>query len=232
MIYYLRKLVGLKMKKKNDIVRKIVEIVNNPYVINDSLILIKEYTPKFFVGANRKLPMLMRKSHLYENIVTVSEAKNIGLQVKRKHFHGLGLNTFLKVIKSLEHPQAVYRFTNKGKYKSNNYIALTNVKDKNNNVIIVPIEINQKGQYNNVEIYCNRVKTVYGKANHNYFKKMIEAGYLFEIYNQKCCFGLSTNLKIYNAYVANYDDIFDAKSNYDSAINVLLQDAQQNFVLY
>ena len=40
MIYYLRKLVGLKMKKKNDIVRKIVEIVNNPYVINDSLILI------------------------------------------------------------------------------------------------------------------------------------------------------------------------------------------------
>lgn len=161
MIYYLRKLVSLKMKKKNDIVRITVEIVNN-------------------------------------------------------------LNTFLKVIKSLEHPQAVYRFTNKGKYKSNNYIALTNVKDKNNNVIIVPIEINQKGQYNNVEINCNRVKTVYGKANHNYFKKMIEAGYWFEIYNQKCCFGLSTNLKIYNTYVANYDN----------AINVLLQDAQQYFVLY
>ena len=66
MIYYLRKLVSLKMKKKNDIVRITVEIVNN-------------------------------------------------------------LNTFLKVIKSLEHPQAVYRFTNKGKYKSNNYIALTKI---------------------------------------------------------------------------------------------------------
>lgn len=220
------------MKKKNDIVRKIVEIVNNPYVINDSLILIKEYTPKFFMGANRNLPMLMRKSHLHENIVTIGEAKNIGLQLKRKHFHWLGLNTFLKVIKSLEHPQAVYRFTNEGKYKSNNYIALTNVKDKNNNVIIVAIEINQKGQYNNVEMNCNRVKMVYGKVNHNYFKKIIEAGYLFEIYNQKCFFGLSTNLKIYNAYVTNYDDVFDAKSNYDNAINVLLQDAQQYFVLY
>ena len=51
---------------------------------------------------------------------------------------------------------------------------------------------------------------------------MVEAGYLFEIYNQKCCFGLSTNLKIYNAYLANYDN----------AINVLLQDAQQYFALY
>lgn len=61
---------------------------------------------------------------------------------------------------------------------------------------------------------------------------MVEAGYLFEIYNQKCCFGLSTNLKIYNAYLANYDDVFDAKSNYDNAINVLLQDAQQYFALY
>lgn len=84
MICYLRKLVGLKMEKKNDIVRKIVEIVNNSYVITDSLILIKEYTPKFFVGANRNLPMLMRKSYLHENIVTVSEAKNIRLQVKKK----------------------------------------------------------------------------------------------------------------------------------------------------
>ena len=55
---------------------------------------------------------------------------------------------------------------------------------------------------------------------------------MFEIYNQKCCFGLSTNLKIYNAYLANYDDVFDAKSNYDNAINVLLQDAQQYFALY
>lgn len=220
------------MKKKDDIVRKIVEIVNNPYTINDSLILIKKYTPKFFVGANKNLPMLMRKSHLYENIVTKKEAENIGLQVKRKHFHGLGLNTFLKVIKSLEHPQTVYRFTNKGKYKSNNYIALTNIKDKNDNPIIVPVQINQKGQYNNVEINCNRVKTVYGKENYNYFKKMVEAGYLFEIYNQKCCYSLSINLKIYNAYVANYDDIFDAKSNYDNAINVLLQDAQKYSVSY
>lgn len=225
-------MVGVKLKKKDDIVRKIVEIVNNPYTINDSLILIKKYTPKFFVGANKNLPMLMRKSHLYENIVTKKEAENIGLQVKRKHFHGLGLNTFLKVIKSLEHPQTVYRFTNKGKYKSNNYIALTNIKDKNDNPIIVPVQINQKGQYNNVEINCNRVKTVYGKENYNYFKKMVEAGYLFEIYNQKCCYSLSINLKIYNAYVANYDDIFDAKSNYDNAINVLLQDAQKYSVSY
>lgn len=138
----------------------------------------------------------------------------------------------MKVVKSFEHPQAVYRFTNKGKYKSNNYVALTNVKDKNNNVIIVPIEINQKGQYNNVEMNCNRVNTVYGKVNHNYFKKMIDDSYLFEIYNQKFFLGLSTNLKIYNAYAANYDDVFDAKSNYDNAINVLLPDAQQYFVLY
>ena len=45
----------------------------------------------------------------------------------------------------------------------------------------MPVEINQKGQYDNTEIDCNRIKTVYGKENPNYFKRMIKEGFLFEI---------------------------------------------------
>lgn len=54
---------------------------------------------------------------------------------------------------------------NKNKYDSNSYIVLTQVKDKNNLKVIIPIEINKNGTYNNVEISTNKVSSVYGKGN-------------------------------------------------------------------
>ncbi len=210
----------------NEIISKIIETLNNPNFETNSMLLLSNFTPCFFVGANTTLPMLMKKSHLRENIFNEKYAKENNFNIKWKHYHGLGLTTFLKVLKSLEYPQAVYRFTNIGNYKSNNYIALTNVLDKKGNNIIVPVEINQKGQYDNTEIDCNRIKTVYGKENPNYFKRMVKEGFLFEIYNKNGRYSLSTNLKIYNTYISCFDNRFDADANYVNAINILLQVGQ------
>ena len=128
----------------NEIISQIIETLNNPNFETNSMLLLSNFTPCFFAGANTTLPMLMKKSHLRENIFNEKYAKEKNFNIKGKHYHGLGLTTFLKVLKSLEYPQAVYRFTNIGNYKSNNYIALTNVLDKKGNNIIVPVEINQK----------------------------------------------------------------------------------------
>ena len=89
------------------------------------------------------------------------------------------------------------------KYSKDNFIVLTEVKDNNNNNIIVPIEIHKKGQYNKVEIDINRIKTTYGKNNSNYFDDMVKNGSLVEIYNKKRSAKLPIQSGNFNTSVAN-----------------------------
>ena len=215
------------MKKNQKLEIKLSRIINKTYINPQSLVKLMDFTPAFFAGANVKFPMFMKQSHLRENIINDNYAKRLGLNLSNKHYHGLGVVTFARVINALNHPLKVYRYTNKGKYKSDNYIALTNIIDnKNNNNVMVPVRINQRGQYNNVEFDYNAIKTVYGKDNPNYIENMINDGYLFEIYNPDSRYSLSTNLKIFNSYVENYNDIFSAEENYCNAINLLMQEEQ------
>lgn len=215
------------MKKDKKLLEVVNDALNNINNNTDSLVKLMNFTPIYFVGANTKLPMFMRQSHLIENIIDDSYAKRLGLNLTKKHYHGLGVVTFIKVIKSLNHPLKVYRYTNKGIYKSDNYIALTNIIDnKNNNNIMVPVRINQRGQYNSLKVKYNAIKTMYGKDNFNYFENMINEGYLFEIYSPDSRYSLTTNLKIFNTYIENYNDVFGAEENYCSAINILMQEEQ------
>lgn len=170
---------------KNAII-EVDDALNNPSTDINSMVKLRDYTPQKLVevGVN-DLPMLVRKGHLRENILTNYEAQKKGYSIKGKHYHGLGITTYLKAIDSLDNPAAVYRYTDKGKYSKDNFIVLTEVQDSNNNSIIVPIEINKRGQYNSVEIDTNRIKTTYGKNNRNYFSNMLTKGELIEVYNKK-----------------------------------------------
>lgn len=165
---------------------KVNDALNNPNTDINSMVKLRDFTPKQLVSVGvSDLPMLVRKGHLRENILTGVEAKNKGYSTKGKHYHGLGIDTYMNAIDSLDNPIAVYQYTDKGKYSKDNFIVLTEVKDSNNNNIIVPIEIHKKGQYNKVEIDTNRIKTTYGRETTNYFNNMIENGNLVEIYNKK-----------------------------------------------
>nr|DAT84161.1 MAG TPA: ATPase [Caudoviricetes sp.] len=165
---------------------EVIDAVYNSNTNKDSMVKLRDFTPKQLVNLGVKdLPMLVRKGHLRENILTIAEARSRGLNAKRKHYHGLGVNTYMKAIDSLDNPIAVYRYTNTGLYSADNFIALTSVKDKLNNNIIVPIEINRKGQYNNIEIDTNRIKTTYGKGNSNYFNNKVKNGELTIVYTKK-----------------------------------------------
>ena len=203
--------------------KEIQDALNNINSDINSMVKLRDFTPEQLVSVGvNDLPMLVRKGHLRENILTSSEAENMGYSTKGKHYHGLGIDTYVKAIDSLDNPIAVYQYTDKGKYSTDNFIVLTEIKDSDNNNIIVPIEIHKKGQYNNVEIDVNRVKTTYGKNNPNYFNNMIKTGDLVEVYNKK----RSTKLPIQSGNFSTSDinniSQTDTKVNSDtSSINIL-----------
>lgn len=180
------------------------DALNNPNTDINSMVKLRDFTPEQLVSVGvSDLPMLVRKGHLRENILTSSEAESKGYSTKGKHYHGLGIETYMNAIDSLDNPIAVYRYTDKGNYSKDNFIVLTEVKDSDNNNIIVPIEIHKRGQYNKVEIDINRIKTTYGKNNSNYFDDMVKNGSLVEIYNKKRSAKLPIQSGNFNTSTAN-----------------------------
>ena len=89
---------------------------------------------------------------------------------------------YLKIIESMDNPLGIYQYTNKGKYNENNFIILTSTQI-NGKKAIVPIEINNNpGQYNNIKIDFNKIKTAYFKDNNNYIQKLLDEGKIKEIF--------------------------------------------------
>ena len=61
-----------------------------------------------------------------KNILTIKEAKNLGLAVNSKdHYHGLGKGLYIKALESLDNPRVIFK--NK---ENKNYLILTVIKDK------------------------------------------------------------------------------------------------------
>ena len=144
---------------------------------------LKDNTIKSLVDYGVKdLPMLERSGHIRENILTEEQAKKLGFSTKNKHFHGLGVKTYLEIINSMDNPIGVYQYTNNGNYDNNNFIVVTPVEINKTNYI-VPVEINQKGQYNQVEIDYNKIKTAYSKNNTDYVQNLLNQGKIKEIFN-------------------------------------------------
>ena len=144
---------------------------------------LKDNTIKSLVDYGVKdLPMFERSGHIRENILTEEQAKKLGFSTKNKHFHGLGVKTYLEIINSMDNPIGVYQYTNNGNYDNNNFIVVTPVEINKTNYI-VPVEINQKGQYNQVEIDYNKIKTAYSKNNTDYIQNLLNQGKIKEIFN-------------------------------------------------
>ncbi len=160
-------------------------------VLNDITIRtpvkLRDYTPKILVNSGIKnLPMYENPSHIRKNILTEEEAKKLGLSINtRDHYHGLGKNMYIRVIKSLDNPRAIFKNQN-GK----DYLILTILKDNNDNNIVVPIEIETFTHVNRIKININRIKSIYGYDRINpdlnsYIKKNIKLGNFKKVYEKK-----------------------------------------------
>lgn len=134
----------------------------------------------------RNLPMLMKASHIRENILTKQEAAKLGLDTgKGINYHGLGEEVFKKVIDSLDDISVGYRGTPKANDPSrreNSFLLISTVKDNDRNTIVVPVYINEMGSYNRVLIRTNKIASVYGKSSLNeYIKREVARGNLVRI---------------------------------------------------
>ena len=138
----------------------------NNELINNTQVKARDYTPSILVNNGVKnLPMLITQKHIKSIVYTLQEAQNLGLPTKNTNYHGLGKDLLIKAIDNLDSPQAIY------KTGDNNYLVVTEFKDSNGKEIVVPIQINGKGNYNNVFIDENQIKSVYGRRNlSNYLK--------------------------------------------------------------
>ena len=150
-------------------------------------IRLRDFTPKILVeNGIKNLPMYENPSHIRKNILTDVEAKKLGLIINQKdHYHGLGKDTYIKAIDSLDNPRVIFK-----NVKSGDFIVLTVVKDNNNNNIIIPIEIETTTNVNKLKIDINRIKTVYGydiqKPDLNeYIKYNIKNNIFEKIYEKK-----------------------------------------------
>lgn len=163
-----------------------IDTVLNGVIDRNRNIKVLDYTPKVLqkVGLNN-LPIIMTQDHIRSTILTLDEAIKKGLNVKNKNFHGLGKETLLKVIDNIDKPIAIYQWqeTSKNKYGKDDFIIITQFKDKNNDRIIVPVLANRK---DNNYITVNKIKSTYGKIGlDEYLKKHIQDGSLNQIYNIK-----------------------------------------------
>lgn len=171
---------------KYNLEQEIDNVLNN--INRRTPVKLRNNTPEILVSIGIKdLPMYENPSHIRKNILTEKEAINLGLIIDSKdHYHGLGKTIYIEVINSLDTPRVIFE----NKKKSNEFLILTMVKDKNDNNIIVPIEIETETKINNLMIDINRVKTIYGYNRKNpdlnkYIKDNINANKLEKIYEQK-----------------------------------------------
>ena len=142
---------------------KQIDLVLNNKVLSNNQIMVRNNTPKILVDNGVKnLPMLITKKHIKSIIYTFEEAKKLGLLTKDiVNYHGLGKEKLLKVLEELDYPKELYRMS------EDNYLLVTRLKDNEGNRIIVLIQANAKGTYNNIYICENQIKSIYGKRNLN-----------------------------------------------------------------
>ena len=133
--------------------------------------------------------MLMKASHIRENIFTREEAERNELNISKYiNYHGLGKELFLKIIDGLDSVERAHRGTKNAENpnrRENYFLLISQYKDDNGDTVNVPVYINEVGQYNRVFISTNKIATVFGRSNfEDYIRKELENGNLVKIKNR------------------------------------------------
>lgn len=151
-------------------------------------VLLRDNTPQIMLDQRgvKNLPMVMKASHIRENVFTEEEARKLGLKVnKGSHYHGIGEEQFLAIVDGLDNVSEAYRGTPNANYstrRENYFLLVSKFKDKNGNTINVPVYINERAQYNHVYIETNKIATVYGNDDfRNYINQQVQRKNLVRI---------------------------------------------------
>lgn len=139
--------------------KQIDEVLNGTYPKRDMLV-VSEQTPQILqeIGL-QNLPITMTQKHLY----TMSH--NDG-KYKNANYHDIDIDVIKQLPQALANPLNIL----KSDTKSDSIVVVTELADKNGNIIVASIKIDGKGQINDVQFDTNVMTSAYGKSgNYDYF---------------------------------------------------------------
>lgn len=152
---------------------------------------LRDETPAIMLAQKgvKNLPMVMKVSHIRENVFTEEEAKKLGLRVDaHTHYHGLGEEFFLKVIDGLDDVDLAYRGTKKAadaSRRENYFLLVSKLTGEAGNTVNVPVYIDEHAQYNRVFVDVNKISTVFGRDNFDeYIRRQVRENNLVRIKNR------------------------------------------------
>ena len=190
-----------------------------------SEIKLTDTTPTIMLGHNgvKNLPLMMRATHLRENILTREQAKAKGLPTNPGiNYHGLGEPLFLDVIADLDNVKEAYRGTQKSPNsdRRENYFLLISEKiDASGNTINIPVFINETAKYNNVFMYVNKAATVFGREQlRKYINRKLADGSLVRI-KRRSIQSSEVSSPIEPHYRKNASSIDNSVSQNDPVVN-------------
>ena len=159
--------------------------------INNGLVKLTDRTPSIILGAKgtSNLPMVMKASHIRENVFSEDEARSKGYIIDEgTNYHGLGDELFLNVIDRLDDVTEAYRGTKNAENperRENYFLLISKIKDKDGNTINVPIHLsngNKNKRYNRIYIEAHQVATVFGREEiTHYIATQLKKGNLVKI---------------------------------------------------
>ena len=137
------------------------EVIEGKYPKRDMMV-VSENTPKVLqeIGLN-DLPITMTQKHLYT--ITNKDGK-----YKDVNYHDIDPEVIKQIPEALERPLNVL----KSDTKEDSIVVVTELADKNGDIIVASIKIDGKGQINDIQIDSNVMTSAYGKSgNYDYFMK-------------------------------------------------------------
>lgn len=200
-----------------------------------SEIKLTDTTPTIMLGHNgvKNLPLMMRATHLRENILTREQAKAKGLPTNPGiNYHGLGEPLFLDVIADLDNVKEAYRGTQKSlnSDRRENYFLLISEKiDASGNTINIPVFINETAKYNNVFMDVNKAATVFGREQlRKYINRKLADGSLVKI-KRRSIQSSEVSSPIEPHYRKNASSIDNSVSQNDPVVNTQsMQDIEKD----
>ena len=229
MINYISKEIIAYLDRKNYFfdnlsffIKKDIDDVLNNIDIRKPVVLLNE-TPNILKNlAISNLPIYENPSHVRKNILSVDDAKKLGLSISnRDHFHGLGIYTYLSALDSIDSSNAIYKYCN-----CNELFIITDNYDEYGNIIVIPFVYDTNTYVNNKLLNINRIKSIYGYDNSNirlydYINYKISNDELILLYTKKEQ-GTGTSTAASSFYKDNITkSLYNVNSGYDELLLLL-----------
>ncbi len=126
------------------------------------------------------LPMLITNQHVYSIIKTEAEAKEEGQYNKRRNYHGLGKELFIKAKKHIDSPVMIIKSNQD--IQNADVVLVTSLRDQNGNVVIAAVKPEGIGRIKGNLTSANVVLSMYGKDSiQNYVKTAYQENRILKI---------------------------------------------------